>query len=377
MELSKKQEAALKAVVEWFNNWDPDKKPFFYLGGFAGCGKTTLAEFIEREIASKPGRIVRCAFTGKAAMRLQQTTGKAASTIHSCIYHLVEDPKSPQPQFELNTKDSPFIGAKLVELDECSMVNEEMGEDILSFKVPVLVLGDPGQLPPPKGTGFFTKRKPDVMLTEVHRQALDSPILRLATDIRNGKNIGRMNEPDCLVYPFSKDYDLEQEMLLADQMLTGKNVIRESINHRTRRLRGFTDTYPEVGDKLICIKNQRNLNLFNGLLGNVTQVKSADMDRVLLDIETEIGERKDVEIIPECFTDMETVQGIPFRDRREFSEFDWGYCLTVHKSQGSQWDSVLLLDDGFLNWKKEERGRWLYTAVTRAAKRLVVLNRRS
>ena len=58
------------------------------------------------------------------------------------------------------------------------MVDEDLGRDLLSFGKPVLVLGDPAQLPPVKGGGFFTEAEPDVMLTEVHRQAADNPIIR-------------------------------------------------------------------------------------------------------------------------------------------------------------------------------------------------------
>lgn len=377
MKLSPDQDRALSAIAKWYENWT-ESTPFFYLGGYAGCGKTTIESYFTDTIE---GPIVRGAFSGKAALRMQEVTGKQASTIHSIAYSLIDEGEEKegerrQPKFALNTVDSPIKYCKLLVLDECSMINDEMGNDLLTFKKPILVLGDPGQLPPVKGSGFFTKRKPHFMLTEVHRQALDSPILRVATDIRNGKTIGRMNDPDCMIYPFAKDYDLEAEMLMADQILTGTNKVRESVNRQVRNLKGFNNPYPVLEDKLICLKNQRKINIFNGLLGTVRKVRHADEHMVQLDIETEIGIRSYLDIIPECFTDMDAVNDTPFSDRREFSEFDYGYCLTVHKAQGSQWDSVLLLDDSFLSWKKEARQQWLYTGVTRAAKKLVVLNRK-
>ena len=71
-------------------------------------------------------------------------------------------------------------------IDECSMVDAELGRDLMSFDVPVLVLGDPAQLPPIQGGGFFTEAEPDAMLTEVHRQAQDDPIVRLSMEVREG-----------------------------------------------------------------------------------------------------------------------------------------------------------------------------------------------
>ena len=69
-------------------------------------------------------------------------------------------------------------------IDECSMVDEELGRDLLSFGKPILVLGDPAQLPPVKGGGFFTETAPDVMLTEIHRQAEGSAIIRASRAAR-------------------------------------------------------------------------------------------------------------------------------------------------------------------------------------------------
>jgi len=376
LKLSFGQEAALAATAKWYKDWKHgSSKPFFYLGGYAGTGKTTIESAFTDTVS---GRVIRAAYTGKAALRMQQISGKQASTVHSIAYRLLEDGSESgkvEPKFELNLLESPIIGARLLVLDECSFINEEMGEDLLKFKVPILVLGDPGQLPPPKGNGYFTNRKPDAMLTEVHRQALDSPIIRIATEIRNGKSLGRCIEPGAKIYPLSKDFDYTQELLLADQILTGTNKVRLATNDRVRDLLGYTDAYPVVGDKLICLKNQRKLGLFNGLSATVEQVRHANEDVLLLDLDTEIGKRKEVDILPVCFTDREAAEGIPYRQKAEYSEFDYGYCITVHKSQGSQWNNVLILDDGHLSWKKDERAKWLYTAVTRAAESLTVLKR--
>ena len=383
MQLSPKQERALNEVSQWYKEANFRERPFFYLGGYAGTGKTTIESKFSDDVE---GRVVRACYTGKAALRMQQLSGKAASTIHSIAYTVDKEERDTsgnmKPKFTLNKIDSPLLKAKLLVLDECSMVDDKTGDDLLSFGVPILVLGDPGQLPPIKGTGYFTKRRPDIMLDEVHRQALDSPIIRVATTIRNGEHLGRMNEEGCLVYPFAKDYDMEAEYLLADQLLTGTNKIRVKVNKRVRELEGYdtkTDGgyYPTVGDKLICLRNNRKSFMFNGMQSVVTNVRKSDAERVYLDMETDLKKMDKVDIHPECFTDMKAIQEMRYMDRSKMEEFDYGYCITVHKSQGSQWDKVTVLDDGFLNWRKEDRAKWLYTAVTRAVSKLTVLNART
>src|SRR5882757_10072335 len=165
---SPQQDAALRAVAEWLK-----AKPgrgntpaVFRLFGYAGTGKTTLARHLAEGVE---GNVVFAAFTGKAALVMRARGCVDARTIHSLIYRPKEI-ESEEPSFVLND-DSEAAQAKLIIVDECSMVDEELGRDLLSFGRPVLVLGDPAQLPPVKGGGFFTEAEPDFMLMEVHRQA--------------------------------------------------------------------------------------------------------------------------------------------------------------------------------------------------------------
>jgi len=175
------QKAALKAAADWLKRGEPN---LFRLFGFAGTGKTTLAKKIAEDV---DGDVAFGAFTGKAALVMRSKGCADARTIHSLIYRASET-ETGEPSFVLN-EDSVVARSKLVIIDECSMVDAELGRDLLSFGKPVLVLGDPGQLPPVKGSGFFTNAEPDVMLTEVHRQATDNPILRLSMLVRDGKKL--------------------------------------------------------------------------------------------------------------------------------------------------------------------------------------------
>src|SRR3954462_10251116 len=171
------QDAALKAVAAWLKAkpGQGGTSQTFRLFGYAGTGKTTLARHLAENV---DGKVQFAAFTGKAAMVMRSKGCAGATTIHSLIYRARES-GAEVPDFEL-WDEAPASKAKLIVIDECSMVDEELGRDLMSFGVPVLVLGDPAQLPPIQGGGYFTETEPDAMLTEVHRQAQDNPIVRLS-----------------------------------------------------------------------------------------------------------------------------------------------------------------------------------------------------
>src|SRR5437868_11383491 len=185
-DFSPEQDAALKAVAEWLKA-KPGRgnpPPIFRLFGYAGTGKTTLARHFAADV---DGKVLFAAFTGKAAQVMRSKGCQGASTIHSLIYK-PPDSVVEQPSFEL-WDEAPASKAKLIVIDECSMVDAELGRDLKSFAVPLLVLGDPAQLPPIQGGGYFTDAAPDAMLTEVHRQAQDDPIVRLSMIIRAGSTL--------------------------------------------------------------------------------------------------------------------------------------------------------------------------------------------
>src|SRR6516162_1054001 len=183
---SPQQDDALRAVAAWLKAKPGrrDTPPLFRLFGYAGTGKTTLARHIAEGV---DGKVLYAAFTGKAALVMRRKGCAGASTIHSLIYRARESGEET-PSFEL-WEEAPASKAKLIVIDECSMVDAELGRDLLSFGAPVLVLGDPAQLPPIQGGGFFTAAEPDAMLTEVHRQACDDPIVHLSMEVRAGRRL--------------------------------------------------------------------------------------------------------------------------------------------------------------------------------------------
>lgn len=360
-EWSAQQEEALKAVSLWLK--DRRAPQVFRLFGWAGTGKSTLA----RHLAQGVNSVKFAAFTGKAALVMRKKGCRGASTIHSLIYSLVSE-KDGEPKFVLDP-ESEAAEADLIVIDEVSMVDEKLGEDLLSFGTKVLVLGDPFQLPPVQGAGFFTAGEPDFMLTEIHRQARDNPIINLSMQIREGGTLdyGRYGESRVVG---RNDID-PNDVLEADQVLVGRNKTRVAYNDRLRQLKALPAHEPVKGDRLVCLRNNPQKRLLNGQIWTVAEVKRRrDRYGLLLDPDEEGGGRQvKVTTHKAFFTGEEDQLGWP--ERRKVDEFTFGYCLTVHKAQGSQWDDVFLFDESYVF--REDRSRWLYTAITRAAERITVV----
>ena len=374
MEFSPQQDQALKAASQWLKAGD---RQIFRLFGYAGTGKTTLARHLAEGV---DGDVLFAAFTGKAAQVLRSRGASKASTIHSLIYRprgeeTVEDEETGKqavlPTFSLN-RQSPVSKAAVIIIDECSMVDEELGRDLLSFGTPVLVLGDPGQLPPVSGGGFFTEHEPDILLEEIHRQARGNPIIELARQVREGGQImiGDYGDTAKVISKSDVDTDL---VLAADQVLVGTNKTRRRYNQRLRELKGFEGPLPAAGDKLVCLRNDPQKGLLNGSLWQVTSaartVKPAM--NILIRTEDEGVDRHSakVKLLKAAFEEPE--REIPWQLKRRHDDFDYGYALTVHKAQGSQWEDVVLFDESYAF--REHRDRWLYTAITRASERLTVV----
>lgn len=364
---SAEQVEAIEKVSRWLKS-GTRKKQVFRLFGYAGTGKTTIIRHLTAELG---GIVAYAAFTGKAALMMARNGCQGASTVHSLIYRVV-DGTALVPTFELNP-DSVASMASLIVLDECSMVDEQMARDLMSFGKPILVLGDPAQLPPIEGEGYFTRKKPDVLLTEVRRQSLDSPILRLATDVREGRGLpyGVFGTSRILS---RKDIVLD-EILAADQFILGRNVMRRYYNEEIRQALGFSGDLPMVGDKLICLRNDHRKGIFNGGMFRVLQV-SAECPILkvirlrLASLDLEDAPEILVSILPEVFRSPDKPWST--KELKSTQVFDFGYAITAHKSQGSQWRNVVVLDES--DFFEGDPTAWLYTAITRAAERVTVFS---
>ena len=435
IQLTDEQHAGVKRIVNWFQNGTGHQQ-VARIFGYAGCGKSTILRFILDELGLSPHRsaqngtcvpgVVTATFTGKAALVLTRK-GTPARTIHSLIYSVIEATEEEiaeadrrirkaeddarhlngfdrttaeaaieamrqalstmkHPRFALNPQ-SDAADAKLIVLDEVSMVGENMARDLMSFGKPILVLGDPGQLPPIKGKGAFTNEEPDVMLTEIHRQAAESAIIRLATMARNGEPIG-FGTYDAHVAKLRKSDITPEQALHGGQLICGMHVTRLQLNNAMRAAAGLGGTWLPTGkaEKIICLKNQNNLGLINGMFVTLEDIVDEDSLYFSAEVTDEDGCRvgpldRDgqpgrLRIYKGHFEDHiaydRNRHDRDWQNKRHLTEATFGWAITAHKAQGSQWENIIVWDDGIGHSDADPR-RWLYTAITRAERGLVLL----
>ncbi len=399
MQWSPDQDRALREIDAWLKRGDA---PRFSLGGYAGTGKTTLAKHIA---ANHGGEVRFAAFTGKAASVLRAKGCAGATTIHKLIYqpkgsvgeseveelqHLIqaEALKDQPDEMNLHTwrrelekktaelsavferkQESEIHEADLVIIDESSMVDRRMGTDLESYGVPVLYLGDPGQLPPVKGKPHLGPNDYDFVLEEIHRQAADSPIIWLANEIRNGRSIKFGEFGDGLVKILRKsEWDMEL-VTGADQVITGMNASRFKLTRAMRNFIGFTQVFPLAGDKLICRKNDHEKGLLNGVTCKSLAEGNKRGNIIYLDIEYD-GRMMRGNIADPGYFQEHYGERTHFPKGDGIVHLDYGYAITGHKSQGSQWNHVVVADDLMRQDDRSQRQRWLYTVVTRAEEKL-------
>lgn len=421
---SPQQAAAIAAIEDWYRRRTREQQ-VFRLFGYAGTGKTTITRHAIGELGLEPmdrtggaGGVLYAAFTGKAALVMTRK-GTPASTIHSLIYKVSEATPEEiervtreleslrgglramgpaersfaetqirrlelrladihQPRFVLN-EQSLVRDADLIVLDEVSMVGAEMASDLLAFGKPILVFGDPGQLPPIKGEGAFTDAAPDIMLTDIHRQAESSAIIRLATLARESAPIP-YGEHDDFVWKMRRSDIGPHQFLKGGQVICGRNATRLFLNTAMKQAAGFPAAYPQgAGEKIICLKNRHDLGLVNGMFLDLSNIRDESTLAFSAAVRTEDGNA-----VPgrqwfykghfddHVAYDAERLRR-DWRDMRGLVESVWGYAITCHKAQGSQWENIIVYDDG-LGRTREDRARWLYTAVTRAERGLVILD---
>lgn len=383
MILTRKQEEGLKIAVQRYKN----KEPYTCISGYAGTGKSTLVNFIISFLDIPEYLIAYIAYTGKAAQVLKNKGCPGAMTAHRLLYQ------------SFPRKDGTFVHIpyeslgplQLIIVDEVSMLPKEMWDLLLSHKIHVIALGDPGQLPPVMAEQHGILDHPHIFLDEIMRQAQESEIIRLTMDIREGRGLILQSGMEVRV--------VDQSELLkpgflswADQIICGKNMTRASINRFMRQeIMGFDTDEPVVGDRIICLRNNWDIinadgdSLVNGLSAKIDNVKytfeNPWMKKTpVITFTPEWDGAKpfiDVEADYKLFTESEpTVNRDNFKKIPKWlkpNEFDYGYAITCHKSQGSEYDKVIVLEEYLKGDSKEEHARWLYTAATRAAKKLIVV----
>jgi len=353
------------------------------LQGYAGTGKTTIAGVLMDHGSEL------LAPTGKAAARLSEKTGHAVSTIHKRCAKLrserVEDGRDVL-DFEPDPLKAEFRG--LVMVDEGSMVGRGVGE-MLDALVPdagqVLWLQDPFQLPPVNDEPFIDF-DPAYELTEVRRQEGGSPVLDYATEIRSGRRaiydrwlFRSADEAFCSTWRGNIAgacgmFWRARGLGMSSIVLTHRNSTRLAINRMCRSARGVhPDSPPQAGDEIVCTRNHDS-GLMNGETFTVQHAAPTVAlcgGKEVQCYEVVINDGARYLVLPRHMTGvyqesesrdwMKAWRGEP---PPEALICQYGYALTVHKSQGSEWDVVIHVPEPL----RCDEDRLHYTAVTRAAK---------
>ena len=365
------------------------------ISGYAGTGKSTLVRFIIEELPGVDPLIDVCyaAYTGKACQVLKDKGNPNVSTLHRLLFESI-----PKPDGTFFRKRKPSIEYKIVVIDEASMVPKDFVEILDEYPIFTIWLGDPFQLPPvDKNSANNLLDRPDVMLTQIMRQEAESDIIRLSMDIREGRPLDYYHGNDAIVISKS---ELNTGMLQwADIILCGTNKTRIALNNQMRDLLGHHGSVAE-GEKLIALRNYwddiatNDDPLINGTIGYASHIfenfihypkylhDGPDIQLIMADFTSEIGGKygqfaMDKQNILTGVYSLNNKEKFKIGKNPRYSrslpkEFTYGYAITAHKAQGSEWDRVLVIEEKF-PFDKMEHARWLYTAVTRASQKLVLV----
>lgn len=380
---SSDQKEAVSALLDWY---EQKASPYITLGGYAGTGKTTLITVLRKKLyqKNKKDKVAFVSFTGKAArvldIKLKQakaiTSDDYVGTIHSLIYSPVINDQKEIVGWDKKEK----IDYDLIIVDEASMVNSSLWTDLSSYDVPIIAVGDHGQLPPVEGS-FNLMEKPDLVLEQIHRQARDNKIIKVSQIARKHGQIPALEFSDKVWKKKKENYEAQEaieELLVSyDEdtlVLCGYNNTRVRLNNYIRQKLGFDNPQPRSGDRVICLRNNHEKAIYNGMLGTISYIQRHDEDWYQAEIEF-AGDKEvyDGLIYADQFNNPETMSFTKQRKKLGKGDlFDFGYALTVHKAQGSQARRVILFEQRFKQMTDEEWRRWLYTAVTRAEEELYI-----
>ena len=412
--LTAAQENAKKLIEEWFFNTDDQ---VFVLSGYAGTGKTFLIDYIVREVLKLDvgKEAVFVSPTGKAAANLVRN-GTVAGTVHGLIYVRdgeefdVDENGEIIERRELSFFKRETIDEKirLIVIDEASMINETVLGDLLSFGVKCLFSGDGAQLPPVNGACPLLEN-PHYTLTQIVRQAADNPIIQVATLAREGKQIpyGNYGDSVCVIGKNALSKAERKRLFLkADQILCGRNKTRVSLNEEVRAYKGISkeQVLPLDGEKLICTLNDwekaldkdEKFYLVNGIIGVGREIQESFDDLATMEFQADFMDESvktpfDIGIFKEGkYRHLYGDRAVTLSDGTVAHEgnfellhklravadepicrFEFAYAITCHKAQGSEFDFVIVFDE---SWAfGEERSRWLYTAITRAKEKLLII----
>lgn len=385
MTLTIKQKEGLEISLKRYK----DKETHTTIAGYAGTGKTFLVNEIIKKLGLSPIEYEMATFTGKAALRLQQNGFPRAKTLHKLFFKTL---KKPGGFIHVPYPPQDFSHLKVIFIDEISMVPNWLLVQAAKSRTHIINLGDPFQLPP-IGSDNGMLAKPHIFLDEIVRQNKDNSIIWFSQLLREGKPLPVLK--DSFIKVFEEDEVLTGMYLWADQIICGRNDTRSRINSETRKELGFTGLQPVEGEKIIItqnnweLMNQDGYSLVNGLIGEVTGKGSYHEDPMarLVGRQSKIGR---ISILPDFgSSEFQEIKydALPFitglnsyvtdqkaKGIEKVNHLDFGYAITCHKSQGSEYEKVLLFEEQL---NSADHARWMYTAITRASKEIVIIKNKN
>jgi len=376
------------------------------VGGYAGTGKTTLLAHLRKEITrSFPNlSIAFVTYTGKASSVLKQKldshqvdTGRDyVGTIHGLIY-------KPETKWDRllksyvivdwKLKDESEIFSDIIIIDEGSMISQQIWNDLKSMQRSIIVMGDHGQLPP-IGDSFNLLAKPDFKLKTIHRQALNSPIIALSKFVRENGYVpfNRIFGPGVfkLAWNHKKCKHIWNNRVVFDEnliTLCAFNTTRVELNNKIRKKLDYSGNVPTPGERIVCLQNDHKRGIMNGQIATLLWLMPEDHDiyRMTVDVDG-YPDPLECTVATKCFDQVSyTMYDRTKKSKNQYNYvvdkgigpidyFDFGYAMSVHKSQGSEWNKVILFEQRTKRWDDEYYARWLYTGITRAKEKLFIIS---
>lgn len=378
MQLTSGQEKGLKIAVERYKN----KEAYTCIAGYAGVGKSFMVSHIVDALKIPKSDVCYIAYTGRAALLLREKGCENSMTAHRLLYYSKE---LPDGTFQHKPRERLEYPYKLIVVDEVSMIPTDMWDLLLSHGVHVIALGDPFQLPPIEGESEILAH-PHIFLDEIVRQAQDSEIIRLSMDVRDRLPLTKCKGNEVSIV--SKHQLNNAYYSGADQIIAAKNITRANINWKCRKIKFGEDipNYPIKDEKIICLKNYWDIlstqqdPLINGMIGTLDDVyySEGELFKHKMNADFSIGENNnfyslfmDYNLFTEGKQTINNDNWKKFMGMPKPLLFDYAYCITCHKAQGGEYDNVLVFDEYM---KGTDHARWLYTAVTRSKKKLIIVS---
>lgn len=348
--LTNEQKEVIRNIVK-----DISSEQIISLGGYGGTGKSTIIKILLSAFENKGLNFLPCAYTGKAANVLRKKGVGYANTIHSSIYEPYKD-ENDETYWYLKEKRSVREEIDGFIVDEASMVSKEIHEDLCSFDLPIIYVGDHGQLEP-IGTDFNLMKNPKYKLETIHRNA--GEIAHFAEHLRQGR--------PPLLFKCSNKVQIVQHkavedrhLVSVDQVICAYNKTRVELNERARIEKNINFSYVAIGDKIICLRNNKSKGLFNGMQGVVTKIRKNEH----FDFVSDGTLYENIKYHADQFG-QETNKYV---NNTDSEIFDYGYAITCHKAQGDQFNNLIVFEQKCNKW---DHARWSYTAASRAINSLV------